>query len=234
MYLDEIKYGIILIAGNGFMFYNLVKTGSHIEIVELYNSEVKLQKKHKKGGSSAARYGRIKQEKDLHYVKKVSEKMVDYYMIENKTRFTVNGIIVGGPAQMKYKVLECPETVKMLGSKIIKVVDTAEINFGVAWEVYERCLQELATDEEKDIVKLITTIKELMLNASDKLVYGIKEITENLNMCNLERILISSELDNEMKESIYDLSKKCNCEIIEANPHNSKSIGIDCIGIKWY
>lgn len=232
--MEEIKYGIVLIAGNGFMFFNLIKTGSHVEIVELYDSEVKLQKKQKKGGSSAARYERIRQGKELQYVKKVSEKMTKYYMSDNKTKLTVKGLIVGGPAQLKTKVLECPETIQMFGNKIIKVVDTGEINFGVAWEVYEKCLQELATDEEKEIVKLIESIKEMMLDASDKLVYGIKEILENLNMCNLKKVLISTDLDLEIKDKIHDQSALCGCDVIETNPHNFKSIGIDAIGIKWY
>ena len=230
MYLDEYKYGIVLISGSGYMFFNLIKTGSHIEIVNLLKDTIKLQKRQKKGGQSAQRIGRCREEKEHNYVKKVSEKMINTYITDNI--INVRGIIVAGPAEMKKKVVEYSETKKFLGSKILKIVDTVEIDENVIWSIYEKCLNELATDSEKESIKLIEEIKKLMLGANDKVVFG-PEVFDNLKMCSLEKVLISSDIPLEQKEAIYKLGKY-GCEIIEASPANIKSIGIDIIGIKYY
>lgn len=233
MYSDEVKYGIVLIAGNGYMFYELVKSGAHIEINLLYDDEVRLQKKQGRGGSSAARFERTRQEKELWYIKSISEKMVDIFMTDNNTKLKVRGLIIGGPAQLKHKVIELSLTQQMFGKNIIKVLDTTEINKNIVWEIYEKCIQELADDNDKEALILINEIKTLMNNASDKLIYGQNEIILNLKNCSLKKILISSTLEDEIKLQLNNLNTY-GCEIIESNPNNFKSIGIDMIGITWY
>lgn len=232
MFSVEIRYGIVLIAGNGYMFYDLVKTGTHVEINLLKDKSVKLQNKHKKGGSSAGRYGRIRDGNELQYIKKVSERMIDTFMT-NRIRLNVKALIIAGPAEKKRKVVELSETQQLLGKHIIKIVDTAEIGENVVWEVYEKCLNELAVDEEKDALKLINQIKDTMLEFPEQLAFGLSEITDGLKLCTLEKILISSDLCQDTKNTIYELNTY-NCLIIESNPNNFKSIGIDMIGIKWY
>jgi len=233
MYLEDIKYGLVLISGRGFMFFNLIKTGSHVDIQKIYDSTVKLQKKQKKGGQSAPRFERIRQEKELQYIKKVSDKMIKTFMINNNTSMNVNGIIVGGPAQLKRKVVEHSDTQKMFGDKIIKVVDTEEIDSSIAWDVYEKSLKELATDEEKESIDLINEIKLMMSQADEKLTYGIDETLENLKCCMLEKILVSSDINISIKKKLKKLNTY-DCQIIETNPTNLRSIGINIIGIKWY
>jgi peptide subunit release factor 1 (eRF1) len=233
MYLDETKYGVVLIAGNGYMFYEVVKSGSHVEINLLYDDEVRLQKKQGRGGSSAARFERTRQEKELWYIKGISEKMVNTFMTNNNTELTVRGLIIGGPAQLKHKVIELPLTQQMFGKHIMKVIDTPEINGNIIWDIYERCSQELADDADKDAIKLVDQIKTLMMSADDRLVYGITEVTSGLKECALQKLLISSNLSDETKKTLHNLNTY-GCEIIESNPNNFRSIGVDSIGIRWY
>jgi peptide subunit release factor 1 (eRF1) len=233
MYCDETNYGIVLISGNGFMFYKLVKSGSHVDTNCIYNSTVKLQKRQKKGGQSAPRIERLREEKEHIYIKKVSEKMIDTFMIDNKTKLNVDCIIVGGPAQMKQKVIDLPENKKMLGHSIKKVVDTAEINNTTVWNVYEKCIDIITNNEENDAIILIQDIKNMMNLADNRLIYGINDVINNLQSCSIQKLLISSNIDSEIKKNIF-LLNTYGCIIIETNPLNYKSIGIDIIGIKWY
>ncbi len=233
MYTDEQNFGITLISGNGFMLYKLTKSGSHIEATCLYDSSVRLQKKQKKGGQSAPRIERIRQEKEHNYVKKVSAKMIEYYMINNHTELTVSGILVGGPAQMKRKVVEYSETQKMLGNHILKIVDTPEISTSVVWDVYENCIDVISNTEDKEALHLIEEIRDMISIADQKLVFGMDEVIFGLENCMLKKVLISSELEKGMMDRIEKLNTY-GCEIIRTNPLNYKSIGIDTIGIKWY
>eukprot|EP00659_Diplonema_papillatum_P013536 gene13536-20848_t len=60
------KYGFIIMDGNGTLFGTL--TGNTRDI--LHRFTVELPKKHGRGGQSAARFGRLRQEKRRNYVRK--------------------------------------------------------------------------------------------------------------------------------------------------------------------
>ncbi len=214
------------------MLYNIIKNGSHIDEHLLYDSSIKLQKKQKKGGQSAPRFERIRQGKEHEYIKKVSEKMVDVYTI-NKTEINVKGVVVAGPAEMKNKLVEYSETKKIFGEKILKIINTSELDDTSIWDVYEKCLDILITKEEENSISLIAKIKCMMEMADLRLIYGHSEADVALEQCMLETLLISSELDEEVKNRFYELNTY-GCDIVECNPRNIQSIGIDIIGIKWY
>ena len=233
MFTEESKYGIVLVSGNCYQFYNLTKAGNHVEITCIHDSSIKLQKKQKKGGQSAPRFERIRQEKENAYIKKISEKMVNYYLTKNNTQYTVKGLIIGGPANIKQKLLDTQKVQKMFGDIILKTETTSEINSSTVWEVYEKCLDAFASEEENESLELIKEIKEMMEIEIEKLVFGYEEIFYNLKNCMLEKLLISTDLDEEVKNKLNELNTY-NCKIIESNPINFKSIGVDIIGIKWY
>jgi peptide chain release factor subunit 1 len=234
MYCQEKAYGIVLIYGNGYQIYRMIKSGSHIDYRCVSDIEIKLQKRQKKGGQSAQRIGRIRDEKEHLYIKKISEKMIDTFMIENKTKFNVECMICAGPAQMKQKVVKyIKENYKEFSKMIKKVVDTDEINSSTIFSIYEKCADIISIDENKDAVELINRIKDLINDASDKLVYGIDDVLINLKSNNLSNLLINLDLDKSVKDMIYRLNDY-GCTVIEADISIYKSIGIDVIGITWF
>jgi len=71
MYSDSyVNYGIVLISGNAYRCYLLCVGTSHREFKLLNSDTIHLQKTKKKGGQSAPRFERIRQEKKHHYTKK--------------------------------------------------------------------------------------------------------------------------------------------------------------------
>lgn len=52
MYKEEEIYSIILVSGECFKIYKVIKSGSHAEFILLESKDIKLQKHHSKGGES--------------------------------------------------------------------------------------------------------------------------------------------------------------------------------------
>ena len=233
MYKRETSFGIVLVSGERSICYKVIKCGAHTEIKVIADTSVNLQKRQRKGGQSAQRIGRIRQEKEDSYVKKVSNMVVESYMKNNKTEYSIEGIVFAGPSLLKNKVRTHSLTIQYLDSRVLKIVDTPEIQDSTVWEVYEKCLEEFATAEDKETVELIGTIKDMMINGIDKLTFGQKEMIIGLENCMLETLLISSDSNEELKKQINKLNSY-DCNVIEVEPLKMHSLGVDMVGIKWY
>lgn len=66
---DDEKFGFIIVDGNGAMFATLQGNVRHI----VQKITVELPKKHGRGGQSANRFARLREEKRHNYVRKVAE-----------------------------------------------------------------------------------------------------------------------------------------------------------------
>lgn len=66
---DDETFGFIVVDGNGALFATL--KGNVRTVIQKIT--VELPKKHGRGGQSANRFARLREEKRDHYVKKVSE-----------------------------------------------------------------------------------------------------------------------------------------------------------------
>jgi len=231
MYKEEAMYGIVLISGKDCYMYTLSITGSHNEIKKIYQKKVELQGQFSKGGQSQNRLARIIKEKKCSYIKSMGESMVKAYMRENNTQCSVQKIVIGGPADVKRNLKDLEIVQKFLGSKIVKLVDTAELGSDTPWEVYEKCSEifsEGQSDEEKEIIK---EINELISKGDDKLIFGKKELTLLLGECMVSKILINTD-DEKIIKRIKQLNTY-NCQIVESKSKILKNYG-DAIGIKWY
>jgi peptide chain release factor subunit 1 len=96
MLISEKKFGFVIIDGTGTLWATL--QGSAKEILQ--EISVMLPKKHGRGGQSAPRFGRIRLEKRLAYLKKIAE-MTTKNFINSDNKLIVEGIILGGSANFK-------------------------------------------------------------------------------------------------------------------------------------
>lgn len=225
----EQSIGIFLISGNRSIFYQLIKTGSHIETKILADTKVKLQKRQKKGGQSAQRIGRIRQQKESRYIDKIIEMAINVYLKENCTKYLISSIVLGGPAELKYSVRKHAEYKKYFDNMTVNIVDTPELNETTIHNVYEKSSTELCTEGNKETSMVIEKIKDMMTDANEKLVFGQNEVLENLKNCMLETILIN---DKQYVDMVNHLNTY-GCKVLV----NTKSIGvddIDIIGIRYY
>lgn len=92
---DDEKFGFIVVDGNGALYATLQGNVRHIQ----QKFSVELPKKHGRGGQSANRFARIREEKRGHYVTKVAEFAAANFITNDRPN--VKGIIFAGSADFK-------------------------------------------------------------------------------------------------------------------------------------
>ncbi len=122
MLISEKKFGFVIIDGNGTLWATL--QGNQKEILQ--EITVMLPKKHGRGGQSAPRFGRIRMEKRLAYIKKIAE-MTTKHFIGADNKLNVEGIILAGSANFKSDL----EKGDILDERVQKgVVSIVDISYG--------------------------------------------------------------------------------------------------------
>jgi peptide chain release factor subunit 1 len=105
--------------GNGTLFG--VLAGNTREL--LHKFTVELPKKHGRGGQSALRFARLREEKRHNYVRKVAELAVQHFITADKVNVT--GIVLAGSADFKNELSQSDMLDQRLAAKIVKVVDVS-------------------------------------------------------------------------------------------------------------
>jgi peptide chain release factor subunit 1 len=105
--------------GNGTLFGTLA--GNTREVTHKFT--VDLPKKHGRGGQSALRFSRLRDEKRHNYVRKVAELAVQHYITNDKVNVT--GLVLAGSADFKTELSQSDMFDPRLASKVIKVVDVS-------------------------------------------------------------------------------------------------------------
>jgi peptide chain release factor subunit 1 len=89
---DDEKFGFIVVDGNGVLYATL--QGSNKEVLQ--RMLVQLPKKHGRGGQSAVRFARIREEKRHNYVRKVCELATQHFITNDLPN--IKGLILAGSA----------------------------------------------------------------------------------------------------------------------------------------
>ncbi len=91
--------------------------GDSIQILKSTRSGA--AKKHRKGGQSSVRYARLRVEAIERYLKRVSDEMKQFFIEDAKQE--LKGVIIGGPGQIKDKVVDHFD--KRLREKVVGIKD---------------------------------------------------------------------------------------------------------------
>lgn len=230
MYKSETKFGIVLISGEECSCYEVIKSGiKYVTYNLVAKIQTRLQKKQKKGGQSAPRFERIRQEKEIAYISKAVTLVINSYYSENHTKCTISSLIVAGPAEQKLKLTRQSDFQKYFSNLLVDIISIPSITQTSVSEVYSNNLSKLLVKTyDTEIQKDVDYLQELMDFADDKLVFGEKEVLEQLQLCNLEYLLISENYDK--IDVLQDLNTYgCTIHIIDIS-----QFGIDLVGAKWY
>lgn len=92
---DDDKFGFIIMDGNGTLYGTV--TGNTRTV--LHKFTVDLPKKHGRGGQSALRFSRLREEKRHNYVRKVAELATQYFIANDRPNVT--GLVLAGSADFK-------------------------------------------------------------------------------------------------------------------------------------
>jgi peptide chain release factor subunit 1 len=174
LFESDTAYGFIIIDGNGYLL-SILKGDITIEL-EKY--EVSLPKKHNKGGQSALRFARLRQESRANFVRKAAEAVNKHYI--DKSKVCVQGIILAGNTEFKNILAESDILDQRIRSKIIKIIDIA---YGEKQGLYEAIqlsksfLLGLPYIKEKE---LLTRFFNTVITNSDIACYGEKTVLKAL------------------------------------------------------
>eukprot|EP00477_Mikrocytos_mackini_P000570 GAHX01000608.1.p1 GENE.GAHX01000608.1~~GAHX01000608.1.p1 ORF type:complete len:434 (+),score=90.18 GAHX01000608.1:41-1342(+) len=184
-------YGFVIISGQDALIGQI--NGNHQEVLKIYT--VELPKKHNKGGQSAMRYGRLRIEKRLAFVRKTAEAVNKLFIESDGSRVKIKGLIVGGPASLKNDFAEDIMLDGRLRRILLKVVDTAQglkEGFRQAIELTQDALEGLKLGEEnKVIMKLLEEYKR----GSGKACIGASKVVQALEAGACEEIIVWEDLE---------------------------------------
>lgn len=185
---DNEKYGFIIVDGNGCIFATLAGNVKSI----INKIEADLPKKHNKGGQSALRFARLRDEKRHNYLRKVTEVAVQCFITNDQVN--VKGLIFGGSADFKNELATTDMLDARIKAKILKIVDTAygeEAGLNHAIELSAECLQGVRFLEEK---KLITSFMEEINRDTGKYCFALRDTLYALESGAVLHLLVWEDL----------------------------------------
>ncbi|KAG5642403.1 Eukaryotic peptide chain release factor subunit 1 [Asterophora parasitica] len=147
---SDSRFGFIVMDGNGTLFGTLA--GNTREVIHKFT--VDLPKKHGRGGQSALRFSRLRDEKRHNYVRKVAEHAVQHFITNDKVN--VSGLILAGSADFKTELGQSDMFDQRLAAKVIKVVDVSyggENGFNQAIELAAESLANVKFVQEKKLIQ---------------------------------------------------------------------------------
>lgn len=183
------KFGFIIMDGNGALFGTL--SGNTREVVQKFS--VDLPKKHGRGGQSALRFARLREEKRHNYVRKVAELAVQNFITNDKVN--VSGLILAGSADFKNDLNQSDLFDNRLVVKVIKVVDVSyggENGFNQAIELSAETLSNVKFIQEK---KLINAYFDEISQDTGKVCYGIEDTLKALELGACETLIVFENLE---------------------------------------
>jgi len=175
--------------GNGALFGTL--SGNTREILQKFS--VDLPKKHGRGGQSALRFARLREEKRHNYVRKVAELAVQNFITDNKCNCA--GLVLAGSADFKNDLNQSDLFDARLQTKVIKIVDVSyggENGFNQAIELSTETLGNVKFIQEK---KLINKYFDEISMDSGKICYGIEDTLKALDAGAAETLIVFENLE---------------------------------------
>ncbi|GMM49933.1 translation termination factor eRF1 [Starmerella bacillaris] len=183
------RFGFIVMDGNGALFGTL--SGNTREVLAKFT--VDLPKKHGRGGQSALRFARLRDEKRHNYVRKVAEVAVQCFITNDKVN--VNGLVLAGSADFK-NILSGSDLFDLrLQQKIVQIVDVSyggENGFNQAIELSGESLSNVKFVQEK---KLLSKYFEEIAKDQGLYCYGHEDTLKALDASAIETLIVWENLE---------------------------------------
>lgn len=183
------RFGFIIMDGNGALFGTL--SGNTREVLAKFT--VDLPKKHGRGGQSALRFARLREEKRHNYVRKVAEVAVQNFITNDKVNVT--GLVLAGSADFKNTLSQSDLFDGRLQSKIVQIVDVSyggENGFNQAIELSAESLSNVKFVQEK---KLLNKYFEEIAKDNGLFCYGHEDTLKALDASAVETLIVWENLE---------------------------------------
>ena len=207
---SDARFGFVIMDGNGTLFG--VVSGNTRTV--LHKFSVDLPKKHGRGGQSALRFSRLREEARHNYVRKVAELASQHFITDNKVNVT--GIVLAGSADFKSVLSQSDLLDYRLRPKIVQLVDVSyggENGFNQAIELAADSLANVKFVQEK---RLIQKYFDEISTETGKYCFGLDDTFRALEMGAVEILIVWENLehmrhvfkDSEGREHVFMLSNE--------------------------
>lgn len=186
---SDSKFGFVIMDGNGTLFGTV--SGNTRDVIHKFT--VDLPKKHGRGGQSALRFSRLRDEKRHNYVRKVAEMTVQHFITNDKVNVT--GLVLAGSADFKTELSQSDLFDPRLQAKVIKIVDVSyggENGFNQAIELSAEALSNVKFIQEK---RLISKYFDAISQDTGKYCFGVEDTLKALDMGAVETLIVWENLD---------------------------------------
>lgn len=187
---DDERFGFIIVDGGGALFATLQGNVRTI----LQKITVELPKKHGRGGQSANRFARLREEKRHNYVTKVAELAVQNFIGSNN-RPTVKGLVMAGSADFKTVISQSGHFDPRLQEVIVGTYDVSyggENGLNQAITQSADALSNVRFVEEKRLVQKF--FEEISLDTG-MIVFGVADTMKALEMSAVEKVILYEEIE---------------------------------------
>jgi peptide chain release factor subunit 1 len=182
---------------------------------------VDLPKKHGRGGQSANRFARIRNERRHNYLRKVAESCSQVFITNDKPN--VKGLILAGSAEFKNDLSKSDLFDIRLQPLVLKLVDIAyggELGFNQAIELTTDTLRSVKFVHER---KILARFYDEIAKDTNKYVFGMKDSITAMDNGMIETLIIHDELNFNRMSLRKALTEELSVEIVtRKESHNSK------------
>lgn len=185
-----------------------------------------LPNQHNKGGQSAQRFGRIRDEKILVYINKIIDKMTKYYTTDGK--FIYKSIIIAGPAEIKQMICSQKIFIKIYQQYLAKIITIPEITDQTIYNVID-IIKDLNDSHRNSIMEKITN----MINdpiTIDLMVFGTENVHQLYITGQLDKVYVFHDYND--KDAILNCISKTEKNIFYSK--ECKKLYGDLIGIRYF
>ncbi|MEM4152727.1 MAG: peptide chain release factor aRF-1 [Candidatus Pacearchaeota archaeon] len=174
----------------------------------------------KAGGQSAARFERLTEEMAKEFYRRISENVKELFFDMPKLK----GIIVGGPGPTKEEWLKEGQLVTELKRKIIAVKDIGYTDERGLHHLVEASKEELAEAEITKEKKILEKFFSILGKDSEKVVYGIEEVTKALEIGAVDTLIISTSIDKKTASELEEKAKNIGAEVVYVSNETHEGI----------
>jgi len=215
-------YGGILIEGAEFKLYRI----NEYECELLMASEVAQLKNHNKGGQSALRFRRLRENKHNRIVDYISDEIYNCFWNKDQNVCNVKGLLIAGSGNLKNEVTGTDLFKKYFNEFVICIKNIDNITEQSMQKIFKQSQEDIEKYEIKDEKLAFSDVTYLQTTCPDVLVYGISEIKQSISDNTLSKILCTNEMYSEIEKI-----KNSKTKIIKISKLNSLRDYGGCIGI---
>lgn len=195
-------FGIIAIDGNEATLGTAQFLGSNPSVTKVVHLSSNTASRTRRGGQSALRYSRLRDESELAFLRKVAEHI-------GAVSPRVSGLVLAGKAEMKRKLLvDLPEALR---SRVLCCVNLS-VNADTAGlrEAARLAGPAIASTERREVEEIVGHFLEsLVIEGGSMCCYGARQTLQALKMGAVDHLLLATRSEGRCGHDLQEFMRLC-------------------------